>query len=457
MLKEAGVVFPKQDSSTVRDIAVLKKDNTRKEDAIQQLVQLKGIEAHEAERIVNEVYNRDDIDLASMAGDPEKLIESLMAWLNQNHTIKKNAITGYYEEKGQNLSKEALNGIYLRAKSVFNSPNVTFDLVERIIFSPFTVEYNPITSYINKNLHRNKDGQINTLIQTINSETLNYHIYIRKWMLSLIAAYEGHPVRSVLSLVGGQRTGKTEWFRRLLPDGLKKYYAESKLDAGKDDDILMCQKLIVMDDEMGGKSKQDEKRFKELTSKSIFSLRAPYGRTNEDFKRLAVLCGTSNDLAIINDPTGNTRILPVNVVSINHELFNSIDKDELFMECYRAYVRGDEWQLNRSEFAVLNELTTDFEAIPVERELIMLYFAANSETGMGKKYLTASQIKMHIEINSKQQIKNVKIFGAELKRLFGVSVSKRIDGQILKVYPVYEVNNSQGFNSQQVEDDETPF
>jgi predicted P-loop ATPase len=278
-------------------------------------------------------------------------------------------------------------------------------------------------------------------------------------MLSLIAAYEGHPVRSVLSLVGGQGTGKSEWFRRLLPEGLKKYYAESKLDAGKDDDILMCQKLIVMDDEMGGKSKQDEKRFKELTSKSIFSLRAPYGRTNEDFKRLAVLCGTSNDPAVINDPTGNTRILPINVISINHELFNSIDKDELFMECYRAYMRGDEWQLNRSEFADLSELTTDFEAIPVERELIMLYFASKSDgtpTGVGKKYLTASQIKMHIEIASKQQIKNVKIFGAELKRLFGASISKRIDNQVLKVYPVFEVNNSQGFKNESVEE-EIPF
>jgi predicted P-loop ATPase len=241
---------------------------------------------------------------------------------------------------------------------------------------------------------------------------------------------------------------------------LKKYYAESKLDAGKDDDILMCQKLIVMDDEMGGKSKQDEKRFKELTSKSIFSLRAPYGRTNEDFKRLAVLCGTSNDPAVINDPTGNTRILPINVLTINHDLFNSIDKDELFMECYRAYVKGEDWQLNRSEFTELSELTTDFEAIPVERELIMLYFASKSDgmpNGICKKYLTASQIKIHIEIASKQQIKNVKIFGAELKRLFGESISKRVDGQVLKVYSVYEVNNINGFGNEEVNEEEVPF
>ena len=138
-------------------------------------------------------------------------------------------------------------------------------------------------------------------------------------------------MRSVLALTGGQNTGKTEWFRRLLPPKIKKYYAESKLDSGKDDELLMCQKLIVMDDEMGGKSKQDEKRFKELTSKQVFSLRAPYARANEDFNRLALLCGTSNDPQIVNDPTGNTRILPIEVDFINHSEYNEIDKEELFM------------------------------------------------------------------------------------------------------------------------------
>ena len=435
MLKEAGATFPKTDTSFIRDVAIAKKSGRTQEGIVTQLVELRGVNPEQAKKYVDEVYNRDDLDLAAIASDPEKLIESVMAWLSVNHPIKRNVLTGQAEETGLPVNKSKLNSIYLRARATFNTPNVTFDLIDRIIESDFTEEFNPITEYINKNRHRSKDGQLSALVQTISSDTLNYHIFIRKWMLSLIAAYEGNPVRSVLSLVGGQGTGKTEWFRRILPKDLQKYYAESKLDAGKDDDLLMCQKLIVVDDEMGGKSKQDEKRFKELTSKQVFSLREAYGRGNQDYKRLAVLGGTSNDANIINDPTGNTRILPVNVLSIDHHLFNSIDKDELFMECYRRYKNGEDWYLTRDEFNSLSELTPEFEGIAFERELILSKFSA---TGFMERWLTATAIKNELEINSKQTIKNMKIFGAELKRIFGESTTKKIDGNPLKVYKVYD-------------------
>jgi predicted P-loop ATPase len=243
----------------------------------------------------------------------------------------------------------------------------------------------------------------------------------------------------VLTLVGGQNTGKTEWFRRLPPRPLVKYYAESKLDAGKDDDILMCQKLWVMDDEMGGKSKQDEKRFKELTSKSTFSLRAPYGRHNEDYKRLAVLCGTSNEEDIINDPTGNTRILPVRVLSIDHEAYNAIDKDELFMECVRAYESGEEWQLNKSELAALDEMGTDFETTPFERELILSHFSP-PRAGVYSTFMTSTDIKDVIETRTKQKLMSHKRFGMELKRIFGKPVSKRINGFPVKAYEVVKLD-----------------
>jgi predicted P-loop ATPase len=233
-----------------------------------------------------------------------------------------------------------------------------------------------------------------------------------------------------------------------LPNDLKKYYAESKLDAGKDDDILMCQKLIVMDDEMGGKSKQDEKRFKELTSKSIFSLRAPYARSNEDFKRLAVLCGTSNDPEIINDPTGNTRILPIEVLSIDHELYNSIDKDELFMEAYRAFTNGDEWQLNKDELALLDGVGQDFQSIAYERELIYKFFKS-ADSGGYSEWLTATEIKDYVESNTKQKIHSMRKFGMELAKVFGKSRSKSVNGVILNRYEVIRING-QNIDSQDV-------
>jgi predicted P-loop ATPase len=356
------------------------------------------------------------------------------------------------EENGNEVKKERINTIYLRARMCFNSKEITKDLLESIMFSDLITQFNPITEYIERNSWRNSTGNINRIINTIKTDTDNADLFIRKWLVSIVAAYEYNPIRSVLALVGGQNSGKTEWFRRLLPAQLRKYYAESKLDAGKDDDILMTQKLIVMDDEMGGKSKQDEKRFKELTSKQIFSLRAPYGRYNEDFKRLAILCGTSNDTNILNDSTGNTRILPINVLSINHEAYNEIDKDELFMEIYRTYQSGYEYQLSREELLQLGLLSPEFEVIPFERELILEHFKPKNQAGY-VEYLTSTKIKDYIESNSKQRIMNLKRFSQELKNVFGEAILRRNSGSPQRLYACIRLNE----NTQSVDSEAFPF
>lgn len=456
MLKEAGINIKNEQQKYIQLATIGKKSNRSKDGVVSQLVAIEGVDKKQAELLVDEVYRRDDVNLTTALGDPEKLIESLIEWMNQNHPIRKNAINKMIEENGTEVTREKMNTIYLRARMFFNTKDVSKDLIESIIFSENTPEFNPITEYIEKNINRKSSGNIDALCKSIRSNTEMKNIFIRKWLISIIAAYNGNPVRSVLALVGGQNSGKTEWFRRLLPNELKKYYAESKLDNGKDDDILMCQKLIVMDDEMGGKSKQDEKRFKELTSKSVFSLRAPYARYNEDFKRLAVLCGTSNDPQLINDPTGNTRILPIDVLSIDHELYNSIDKNELFMEIYRAYESGEEWKLNKEELDQLNSVGKDFEQTPYERELILKFFK-RPEGGYGySEWLTATEIKDVIELNTRQKIMSMKKFGSELRNVFGNPKSKKIKNVPLSRYEVIRYGNNE--NNQTTENEEVvPF
>lgn len=440
MLKQAGIEIKSDSGHAISIVAMGKKSGRTKEAITEQLISINQVNPEVAANLVEQVFERDDINLKNLNADPEQLISSIIQWLDLNHPMRRNEITRIIESGKNEVKREDLNTVYLRCRSFFNTTDVTYDLIERIIFSTNTLSYNPITEYIEQNLYRKSKGNIDLIIKSINTDTKNADIFIRKWLVSIIAAHKGFPVRSVLALVGGQYTGKTEWFRRLLPDSLQKYYAESKLDAGKDDDLLMCQKLIVMDDEMGGKSKDDEKRFKELTSKSVFSLRAPYARANEDFKRLAILCGTSNSADIINDRTGNTRFLPVNVISINHDLYNSVNKDELFMELYHLFDEGFKWQFSKNEFEMLSEISQDFENINYERELILQFFKPATEGGICEK-MTATMIKNYIEMNSKQQIRNLKILGMELKRIFGTSVLVKNFGRVYDVIKILEPNS----------------
>ncbi len=445
MLKNAGVEFPKNEryENAIRVASIAKKANREKSGVAQQLEEIHGIPKQDAEQIADEVFRRADISLSSIAQDPEKLIESLVSWMAVNHPMKKNVITSKLENSKGEITKEMMNTIYLQARAGFNTPNITFDLIERVVFSEFTPQYHPIKDYIESNRHRNSSGNIDKIISSIRTTTPGAELFIRKWLIALIAAVNGYPVRLVLALVGAQLTGKTEWFRRLLPNRLIKYYGESKMEAGKDDELLMTQKLIIMDDEMSGKNKTDEKRFKDLTSKHTFSLRAPYDKSNQDYRRLAVLCGTSNDKEIINDPTGNTRILPVDVVYINHDLYNSIDKDELFMEIVRMYESGENWNFSTDDLKKLTDVTSTFEAIPFERELILQYFVPGAESdGHGvAEDMTATDIKDYIESRTKQQIRSLRRLGVELRSIFGERKCVKISGRVLNFYSVCKLES----------------
>ena len=438
-LKQGGADLAKYNSDDkIKQIALNKRLNLSKAESISLLVNDKNLTELEAKDIVDEIYERSDIDIRN-SGGTENIIINVSNYIHKTSVIKKNLITRKYEINGEVMEDKHFNSLYLKARMTFDDNAVTYDLCSRIIMSEGTVEYNPIQLYIEANKWRNTTGNVESICNSIESKTHIKNRFIKKWLLSIIACYSGFPARSVLCLTGGQNTGKTEFFRRLLPSALQCYYAESNMDKGKDDELLMCEKLIVMDDEMGGKSKQDEKRFKELTSKNFFSLRAAYGRYNEDFKRLALLGGTTNEKAVINDPTGNTRILPVEVISINHDLYNSVDKDELFMELYRLYTSGEEWQLNKAEISVLKEVSGEFETIPFERELILKFF--DVPTNGDGRMMTATDIKEVIECNSRQKILSLKKLGTELKNLFGDSVSTR---QGYK----YKVQEKQGFSNQ---------
>lgn len=436
LAKKAGIEIPESDTEAVAIATIEKKSGKSTSQIAERLVSEKNISIASADHIASAVTDRAELTLKTLSTDPEKLIETLILFIQRVFPLRRNLITQKIEhtKSKEPIQDEDMNDIYLESRRAFNSPNVTKDLIQSIIFSKHTPSYNPLLNFIEKNKSITSTGHIDKLISSIHTTTPHANQFIRKWIIAIHAAIEWNPVRLMLTFTGPQYNGKTEFFRRLLPGELAPYYAESKLDRGKDDELLMCQKLIVMDDEMGGKSKQDEKRLKELTSKRYFTLRAPYRRDNMDYRRLAILCGTSNPTEIINDPTGNTRILPVKVDSIDYEVLNSVDRTALFMEAYHAYKAGEEWEISQEELVILNTLSEDFSSISFERELIYQFFAPGDTDK-----LTATEIKNEIEVNSKQQIKNMQRFGIELRKIFGDPKSVKRGFSVQKCYGVRKV------------------
>jgi predicted P-loop ATPase len=362
--------------------------------------------------------------------------------------VRFNEITRNYEFNGRPMTDRILAQFYSKCWDKIDE-----DLAKDKIFTTIenpdnTISYNPIKQFFKENYNLRPIGNIRKLIECFeidhttldeNGNTLIANSYLEiflvKWLLSIIGSAHGTYSLMILVLSGEQRNNKTIFFRELLPEKLRAYYAENSLDEGKDSEILMTKKILIMDDEFGGKSKKDSNKLKRLSSQQTFSVRKPYGRVSEDLERLAVLCGTSNETEIINDPTGNRRIIPVNLISLNVERFRAIDKAELFMELYHIWENDkDGWFLTKEEIQYLNKSTTKNTAVITEEELINKEFEFYE---YGK--MTNTDVKIFLETKYPMLRTTSAKLGLCLRKLGYKNKLYKIEGKVFRYYQIKQI------------------
>lgn len=410
----------------------------------------------QAQPLIDAVYSTPDNQIDA----EDNIVTEIETFLTTNTTLKYNEVTLKYENKGQPVNDRELNSIYLDCKNAV--PKASKDLVFSIIDSDRTPRYNPLKDFFTKNApNHTTTGHIKALADTLTIPTdvdQNYPAYfIRKWMIGAVAMWHKHHSPLMLILVGTkQNTGKTQWFRRLPPQQLQPLYAEAELTGDKDENLLMCSKGWIMNDEMSNKSKRDIATLKKLTSTQWFNLRRPYGRMSEDVRRIAALCGTSNSPELISDPTGNRRLIPIEILAINHEAYNAIDKTALWCEAYHAYQSGEPYQLNQEDIKRLNDNTSQFEEPSLEAELIQKYLQPAKENQFGAVQMSNSDIKVYIETRTNQKL-NTRKLGLELKRLGFVKKVVKNNDQAKRVYFALEVTDNSNLSVTPVNDYDAPF
>jgi predicted P-loop ATPase len=372
-------------------------------------LEVSGISPEESTKVVNEIVAK-DIKFKS-----ENVSADIAAFI-KTYDLKKNVVTRKIELNGRAIDDSDINSIYLDTKAVFKE--ATKDLVTAIIFSNRIESYNPLHEFFEEDLHTDDlCPNLTHLLNSVITDTPNADKWICKWLVSVVASAYGNHSPLVLIFSGEkQGTGKTHWFRYLLPKRLRYLFAESKMDAGKDDEILMCLKLIILDDEYGGKSKKEEKRLKELTSKEFINVREPYGRVSLDLRRLAVFCGTSNETQILNDPTGNRRQIPIHILGIDQAEYNKCDKEGLWRELYAMYRAGWDYTVLREDIEELNESTNAFKHSTPEEDLIHKKLSPGSAANYGE-WMSLTDIQQFLMLDTKFNYLNTQRIGSLLSAL----------------------------------------
>ncbi len=268
--------------------------------------------------------------------------------------------------EGKIIEEMEYNTLFIDLKKHFNKtiPRCTF---EEIIKSDYIIKFNPIEQFIEMNIHRNPKGTFEKWLDCLELKNKNVKKesvlhFLKKWYVGMIAQALGGKFSNeyFLTLLStNQGIGKTTFLREyVLPKELLTYRKEHPLSTDDDFKVIMSQSILIIDDEMDGRSYEMEKTFKSILSTSELTMRRKYDRRISTIKRRCSFAGSGNHLQIVRE-SQNRRVIPLEVEKFHYDRLNDLDLTDLFMEAFNLYVGGFQYSYQKSDQQILKELDDD--------------------------------------------------------------------------------------------------
>jgi predicted P-loop ATPase len=387
---------------------------------------------------------------------PEKL-DFVKKHLEDYHTVVRNKFTGFPEIGGKLISDESTNDVFIsiagEAEKV-DLKGVTKDDVLTIINSNHVRVYNPIEEFVTKNKDVDFKGSLDALISVVETNTPYFSSFFKKWIVNMIAMlFELVDNPLLILFVGKKNTGKTTFFRELLPEELRRFIVEMPVDNNYEFSTAMAQNILIIDDEFESKRKSTREAIKAMLTRKEVDVRIKYGKFNTKYKRNASIVATSNDLDVFEKFDDNRRIIPVEVISVNQVLFNSISKVKVFMDAYNLYKSGFNYRLTSEDIQILDNHSDKFRTSTLEKELFLQYLIIDYKKIVMP--MKKSEIQQYLEEKSGQRVNWSKL--SEILRELDVPHSIKafpsINGKVSKL-DAYYVAKSSGYDTGYVLSDE---
>lgn len=374
-------ISSKRTQEAVNIISVKRTQDKTKQDALKSIDHLE-LSKDEANKLVDDVYNS-PVNRQFVENLP--LAERVELYLVNSYDLKINEMGNFIECDGELLTKRKINQMWLESLKYIDEKTPK-GLIESCLDSEKIETYNPVKIWLEKNYEERKNDVrpdlIDELADCIPSSTwlgkkppIEFkRIYLRKFLVAMIKGIYGDPNVFVLALIGKEGgTGKTEFLRRLIPDALRRYYDESPIDSMNDRDnvIKMARNILIMDDEGVSKNFKQYQKFKSVTSTKEVRVRKLYSNYEESFLRVSSFATTSNETDIIKDPTGNRRIIPIEVTGkIDRDKYNAIDKELLLLASYELMINGYNPALTDEELEDFKKSFDEYNEVDMDTEFI---------------------------------------------------------------------------------------
>ena len=304
-------------------------------------------------------------------------------WENLEIILNANNITPVYNEITKNIEIQGLS------TSSKNSQIV--DIQSICAKSGFNISYQDLDKYINRIGEMNKINPVGDYLRNcyvdfnreekyikmlcdaiITDEDFNQTLketLITKWLLNtaIIPFNEGDTnIEGVLTLQGNQGIGKTRLIRSIVPMYVK---TGLEIDPSDKDKVYQSIKYWVVEiGELDCTLKKDVAKLKAFFTESNDEIRRPYAANPEVYPRKASFYSTVNAKEFLKDDTGNRRYWVIPVETIDFDLINKIDINQLWGEVMYLKEETDmKPYLEKEELRMLTESNEDFRIqMPLE-------------------------------------------------------------------------------------------
>ena len=327
--------------------------------------------------------------------------------------------------------------------------------IQLTLNSEYVDNFNPFTSYLyGLDAWDGKIDYIRQLADTVQTSAQElFREYFRKWFVGMIASLLSPETinHEVLVLIGAQGRYKTTWMNRLLPHEWNRYFF-TKTNSNrmvKDDRLSLSEFALVCLEEIDHMRPSEMNQLKAMVSLPAVNDRSPYAHNKAHRSHLASFCGTGNNVAFLNDPTGTRRWLSFFVLSIENPYMMELPYREIYAQGLALYRSGFHYWFEQEEMELLLKNNEQFEVPCLEQELVQMYYR-KPLPGEHGVFVSTAEIMQRINAMIKTPL-YVNVLGTALRKLgFQACRSNGVRG-----YRVMEITPQEMQEKKQVIDQPT--
>jgi hypothetical protein len=347
--------------------------------------------------------------------------QQIAQYLNDND-VKLDIFLQEITINGKLIEEIDNNTLYLKMNQYFGV-DVSRSRFENIMKSHMVEKFHPILAFIEKHKDRNPSGVIEQWVDcmVLKNPDIDKSIivhFVRKWYVGMVAqALDGeYPNEFFLSFTStNQGIGKTTLLRKYtLPADLQSYRKEVSISDDEDFKVIMSQALLVIDDEMDGRTLNEDKTFKAILSRRELPLRRKYDRRISNMVRRCSFAGCGNQVNIVRERQ-NRRIIPIELADIDKAKLAQVDLIDLFMEAYHLFADDYSYSYNGTDAEKIQHIASDYHLKSDLDEIIDE--CIDNSTGADDEY-SATSIQIINALNYKYTQMTRKISVAVIGKIF---------------------------------------